>query len=381
MSALVQCASVFLLCPSLIIKLLMRSLELSSIHHIGILVNRLMGVRMAEDRQGEAAEVIADVAAVDARGEEKTGRVAGGARTKANTTCDLDESRVEAHRPTAGLVLEGGGYRGMYTAGVLDVWMREGISFDHAAGVSAGAAFGCNIKSGQVGRALRYNKRFCADSRYCSWANWIKTGDLFSRDFAYDEVPLRLDPFDSAAFASNPMRFTVVCTDIEAGEPVYHDIERGDKADIEWIRASASIPVLSRPVELTGRKLLDGGAADSIPVAWMRSQGYDRTVVVLTQPAGYRKQPNQLMPFLRVWLRKYPRLVELLARRHVAYNRTLDDIAEAERTGEVFVLRPSESVTLPAIVRDPEDLQRAYDIGRKDAEARLSALRAYLGQR
>lgn len=289
--------------------------------------------------------------------------------------------RGPGYRLTAGLVLEGGGYRGMYTAGVLDVWMREGIAFDHAVGVSAGAAFGCNIKSRQMGRALRYNKRFCTDPRYCSWGNWIKTGDLFSRDFAYDEVPLRLDPFDSAAFAANPMRFTVVCTDIETGEAVYHDIGRGDKTDIKWIRASASIPVLSRPVELAGRKLLDGGAADSIPVVWMRTQGHDRTVVVLTQPVGYRKRPNQLMPFLRLWLRKYPRLVELLARRHEAYNRTLDELAAAERAGEAFVLQPSEPVALPAIVRDPEDLQRAYDVGCKDAEASLPALRAYLGQR
>lgn len=291
-----------------------------------------------------------------------------------------DESRDDA-RPSAGLVLEGGGYRGIYTAGVLDVWMERGIAFDHAVGVSAGAAFGCNIKSGQVGRALRYNKRFCADPRYAGWGSWLRTGDLFNRAFAYGEVPTRLDPFDAAAFSRSPMRFTVVCTDIVAGEPVYHDIAAGDARDIEWIRASASIPVLSRPVALDGRLLLDGGAADSIPFAWMRAQGYDKTVAVLTQPAGYRKRPGSLMPLLRVWLHRYPRLVELLANRHVRYNAQLDEVAHAEEAGEAFVVRPSEALGLPTMVRDPAELDRVYALGRADAEARLDALQAYLARR
>lgn len=289
------------------------------------------------------------------------------------------ERRAAAH-PSAGLVLEGGGYRGLYTAGVLDVWMERGVVFDHAVGVSAGAAFGCNLKSRQIGRAIRYNKRFCADPRYASMGNLIRTGDLFSKDFAYGEVPLRLDPFDAAAFSANPLRFTVVCTDVRTGEAVFHDLERGDARDIEWIRASASIPALSRPVELNGRALLDGGVADSIPLEWMLAHGYERTVVVLTQPAGFRKEPNSLMPLLRLLLRRYPRVVDELADRHVRYNRVLDRIAELEQAGSVFVLRPSESVALPATCKDPDELDRVYQVGRRDAAASLARLERYLAQ-
>ena len=281
----------------------------------------------------------------------------------------------------AGLVLEGGGMRGMYTAGVLDVLMEHGISFAHTVGVSAGACFGCNIKSHQVGRAIRYNKAFCADKRYASFGNWLRTGDLYSLDFAYREVPLVRDPFDLETYLSDSSHFTAVCTDIETGEPVYQDISEGTAEEIiDWIRASASIPVLSRPVELDGHKLLDGGVADSIPWRWMLDQGYGKNVVVLTQPAGYRKEPNKLVPFLRVWLRRYPKLVEELADRHLRYNASVEGLEEAERAGKLFVVRPSESVKAPAMVRDPEVLERIYQVGRRDAEARLDALEDYLAR-
>ena len=277
-----------------------------------------------------------------------------------------------------GLVLEGGGMRGLYTAGVLDVLMEHGVEFDHAVGVSAGAAFGVNLKSRQPGRAIRYNKRFCADPRYAGFGNLLRTGDLYSVDFAYREVPLRLDPFDVDALRANPMCFTAVCTDIETGEAVYRDIERGDEEDLDWIRASASVPMLARPVELDGRKLLDGGIADSIPAAWMASHGYGRNVVVLTQPAGFVKEPNRLMPLLRVALRRYPRLVDLLANRHERYNAQLGEVAELERSGRALVIRPSESVKAPIMVKDPEVLEGVYRVGRRDGEARLDEVLSYL---
>lgn len=277
-----------------------------------------------------------------------------------------------------GLVLEGGGMRGLYTAGVLDVMMERGIEVDHAVGVSAGAAFGVNIKSRQVGRAIRYNKRFCSDPRYASVGNLLRTGDLYSVDFAYREVPLRLDPFDVAALRANPMRFTVVCTDVETGEAVYRDIERGDDEDLDWIRASASVPMLARPVALDGRRLLDGGIADSIPVSWMMAHGYERNMAILTQPAGFRKEPNGLMPLLRVALRRYPRLVELLANRHERYNAQLDEVARLEAEGRLLVIRPSESVQAPISVKDPEVLERIYRVGRRDGEANAERLLSYL---
>lgn len=279
---------------------------------------------------------------------------------------------------TAGLVLEGGGMRGLYTVGVLDVLMEHGVEFDHAVGVSAGAAFGVNIKSRQIGRAIRYNKRFCTDPRYASMRNLLRTGDLYSIDFAYREVPLKLDPFDTDALRANPMRFTAVCTDIESGEAIYHDIEHGDEEDLDWIRASASVPMLAKPVRLEGRQLLDGGIANSIPVDWMTAQGYDRNVVILTQPAGYRKEPNRLMPLLRVALRRYPKLVELLGNRHERYNAQLDEVARLEYEGRLFVIRPSESVAAPISVKDPEILERIYQVGRRDGEATVAELEAYM---
>lgn len=279
---------------------------------------------------------------------------------------------------TAGLVLEGGGMRGLYTAGVLDVFMEHGVRFDHAVGVSAGAAFGVNIKSGQIGRAIRYNKRFCGDPRYASPKTLLRTGDLYSVDFAYRKVPIELDPFDTEELRRNPMRFTAVCTDIETGEAVYHDIERGDEEDLDWIRASASVPLLARPVELEGRKLLDGGIADSIPVSWMMAQRYEKNVVVLTQPAGFVKEPNGLMPLLRPTLRRYPKLVELLADRHVRYNAQLGEVARCECEGRAFVIRPSESVKAPIAVKDPEILERIYRVGRRDGEACVADVERYL---
>lgn len=293
-------------------------------------------------------------------------------------TPGLPVPEVSAGAPTVGVVLEGGGFRGMYTAGVTDVWMEHGVTATAAVGVSAGATFGCNFKSLQVGRALRYNQRFCADPRYAGAGNFLRTGDLFSKDFAYGRLPWEFDVFDTATFQANPMRFTVVATDANTGAAVYHDLDRGGVEDIEWIRASASIPALSRPVRLEGRELLDGGAADSIPFAWMLSQGYDRCVVVLTQDAAYRKEPNSLMPLLRVALRRYPAMAELLANRHERYNRQREELCELERAGTVFVVRPSEPVRLPAVVRDPALLERVYEVGRRDAETTLDALRAYI---
>lgn len=286
---------------------------------------------------------------------------------------------MEQHkRARVGLALEGGGYRGLYTAGVLDVWMEHDLAFDHMVGVSAGAAFGYNLKSRQIGRAIRYNKRYCASKRYAGVGNWLRTGDMFSRDFAYGEVPLVLDPIDLDAYHANPMRFTCVVTDLETGSAVYHDLPHGDERDIEWVRASSSIPVASRPAEIDGRRYLDGGVADSIPSSWLLSQGYERNVVVLTQPAGYVKEANGLMPLLRRVFRAYPAFIEALATRHEVYNATRADLERRAAAGEVFVVYPSESVQVKSLERDPAELERIYQVGRRDAEESLDSLLRYL---
>ena len=276
-----------------------------------------------------------------------------------------------------GLVLEGGGFRGMYTCGVIDVFMENGICFDEVVGVSAGAAFGCNIKSKQIGRALRYNKRFCRDSRYSGLKSFIKTGDLYNKEFAYGIVPTILDPFDTKTFRENPLKFTVVCTDIHTGNPVYHEIQNGDTTDIEWIRASASIPIVSKPVKLDGYELLDGGVSDSIPVNWMLERS-DKTVIVLTRDKSYHKEPMKYIHLLKKAFKEYPKLQKALENRYIVYNKTLDEIEQLEREGKVFVIRPSKPIACAMIEKDPDHLQEIYDIGRRDALHYLEDLKKYL---
>lgn len=276
-----------------------------------------------------------------------------------------------------GLVLEGGGFRGMYTCGVIDVFMENHIDFDQVVGVSAGAAFGCNIKSRQIGRALRYNKRFCRDPRYSGLKSFIKTGDLYNKEFAYGIVPTILDPFDTKTFKENPIRFTLVCTDIHTGKPIYHEIENGDATDIEWIRASASIPIVSKPVKLDGYELLDGGVSDSIPVDWMLGRS-SKTVVVLTRDKSYRKKPMKYINLLKKAFKEYPKLQKALENRHIVYNETLDRIEQLEREGRIFVIRPSKPIACAMIEKDPNHLQEIYDVGRKDALNYLNDLKEYL---
>lgn len=277
-----------------------------------------------------------------------------------------------------GLVMEGGAMRGLFTAGVTDVMMEAGIVFDGAIGVSAGAVFGGNYKAGQAGRVLRYNLRFCKDPRYSSLRSLIKTGDLFGADFCYREIPDHLDPFDQAAYAANPMDFFVVATDVHTGRAVYHNCLDGGREDLEWFRASASMPLASRIVSVGGYDLLDGGIADSIPLAYLEEQGYDRNVVILTQPMGYVKTKNKAMPLLRRVYKDYPQLLDTLARRQDVYNETTAAIREKERRGEVFVIRPEAPLDIHRVEHDRARIQAVYDLGRAVMEKRLEAMKAFL---
>lgn len=276
-----------------------------------------------------------------------------------------------------GLVLEGGAMRGLFSAGVMDVWMENGIEFDGVIGVSAGAAFGCNYKSRQPGRAIRYNKRFSKDPRYSGLRSLLKSGDIFNAQFAYHEVPTKYDIFDYEAFESNPMPFYIVCTDVETGEAVYKRLDKADADCLDWIRASASMPVVSRVVELEGKKLLDGGITDSIPLAAMERLGFGRNVVILTQPEGFVKQPTRFMPLMRWSLRKYPKTVEALAQRHVMYNEQLAYVAQREREGAIFVIRPDAALEIGHIEHDAERMQRIYDIGRKKGKETVEKVRIF----
>lgn len=276
-----------------------------------------------------------------------------------------------------GLVLEGGAMRGLFTAGITDVMMEAGIEPDGVIGVSAGAAFGCNIKSRQPGRAIRYNTRFANDPRYSGLRSLLKSGDYFNAEFGYHIVPKQYDIFDVETFEQNPMEFIVVCTDVLTGQAVYHRMDRVSFDELEWLRASASMPLASKVVEVGGRKLLDGGVADSIPLEYFEHIGYDRNVVILTQPAGFVKEPNELMPLMRLGLRRYPKMVEALAMRHEMYNRELEYVRQAEREGRCLVIRPEEKIPIGHISHDPEQMRRVYEIGRKMGERYIDRIKAF----
>ena len=271
-----------------------------------------------------------------------------------------------------GLVLEGGAFRGLFTSGIIDVMMAHDVWPDGLIGVSAGAAFGCNYKSRQAGRAIRYNKAYAHDPRYSGIRSLLTTGDYFNAQFAYHTMPRQLDVFDNEAFNANPMQFYAVCTDVVTGKAVYKHLEQASDTTYDWIRASASMPLVSRVIDLEGYKLLDGGVADSIPLAYFESIGYDRNVVILTQPEGYLKEHNKLMPLLRLSLHKYPKMIEALDQRHLMYNRQLDYVSEAEREGRCLVIRPKESLPIGHISHNPDEMQRVYDMGREEGERRIA---------
>jgi predicted patatin/cPLA2 family phospholipase len=276
-----------------------------------------------------------------------------------------------------GLVLEGGAMRGLFTAGIIDVMMEAGIEPDGIIGVSAGAAFGCNYKSRQPGRAIRYNTRFAKDARYSGIWSLLKSGDYFNAEFGYHIIPKQYDVFDDEAFDKNPMEFIVVCTDVETGKPVYQQLTRADYDTYEWIRASASMPLASKVVELAGLKLLDGGVADSIPLAYAESIGYDRNVVILTQPEGYQKEHNPFMPLMRLALRKYPHMIEAMDTRHLMYNRQLEFVSQAEREGRCLVIRPKQKIPIGHISHDPENMRQVYDMGRDMGKEKLNDIKAF----
>ncbi len=277
-----------------------------------------------------------------------------------------------------GLVLEGGAMRGMFTCGVLDVLMENGISFDGVVGVSAGAAFGCNYKSAQPGRAVRYNLRFCKDKRYCSLRSLITTGDMFGAKFCYHTVPNKLDIFDGETFAASSVDFYVVCTDVETGKGVYHKCKTAGYDELEWIRASASMPLASRIVEVGGRKLLDGGIADSIPLQFMEKTGYERNVVILTQPRDFRKKQSRILRPLRAAMgKKYPDFVKAFEERPKMYNSELKYVRNAEKDGRALVIAPDEKLPIGHIEHDPDVLLEVYRIGRNTAREHLEEIKRF----
>ncbi len=276
-----------------------------------------------------------------------------------------------------GLVLEGGGLRGIYTAGVLDVFLENDINVDGVIGVSAGAIHGASFVSRQKGRSLRYSLKYRNDKEYMSISSLIKTGDLFGVDFCYHKLPEELDRYDYEAFLQNPTKLFVCCTNIETGKPEY--LECTDmKPDMEKLRASASLPLVSRIVEIDGKKYLDGGTSDSIPIFEFRRRGYRKNIVILTRPKGYVKKKDSLIKLEAIKYKEYPEYVKKAAMRHLYYNKTLEKLDELEEKGEVLIIRPSFEIEISRTERDEKKIQAMYDLGVFDAESRLEEIKAFL---
>ena len=277
-----------------------------------------------------------------------------------------------------GLVLEGGGMRGLFSAGVMDVMMEHFIRFDGIVGVSAGASFGCNYKSHQVGRVLRYNVRFKDDPRYMGLRSLLRTGDLVAAEFSYHTLPKELDVFDFEAYNNDPAEFHVVCTDVETGEPVYHRLDFMDDEGLEWIRASASMPLVSKPVSIGGKLLLDGGISDSIPLRYFQEQGFERNLVILTQPKGFYKKKTKLMPLFHLFASRYPAIVEAMSRRHLMYNEELAYLEEQERLGQILLIYPQDALPIGRTEQNEQKMRHIYAMGRAKAEEMLPQIQAFV---
>lgn len=277
-----------------------------------------------------------------------------------------------------GLVLEGGGHRGIFTAGILDVFLENDISFDGVIGVSAGAVHGASFLSKQRGRSLRYALKYCKDKRYMGVGSLLKTGDYFNVDFCYYQLPQVLDPFDNDTFERKTAEYYTVSTDVESGEVVYHQCDTLRDDHIKWIVSSASMPLVARIVDVEGQKLLDGGVADSIPETAFRKMGYTKNVVILTQPKGYKKSKNAMLPLIKLAYKKYPKFIEAVENRHLIYNQQLNELEKLEKFGEVYVLRPKIDLVASRTERNPQKMQDTYNQGRELALEEVEKIKAFL---
>ena len=266
----------------------------------------------------------------------------------------------------------------MYTAGVLDVFLEKCIFVDAVVGVSAGALFGVNYLSRQKGRVIRYNKRFNSDKNYMGLRPLLREGNIVNTKYAYEEVPRKLDPFDDESYKKSGIPFYAVVTDIETGEPEYIQVYSAFE-QMDVLRASGSMPFVSKPVLYNNKMYLDGGISDSIPFQWLSSQGYDKLIVILTRDMEYRKKPMS-SSLIKLFYKKQPQLSEKLLKRHDVYNKSVELLKQWENEGKVFVIRPSKPIEIGRIETNPDKLQEVYDLGLKDATESLLELQKYISR-
>ncbi len=276
-----------------------------------------------------------------------------------------------------GLLLEGGAMRGMYTTGVLDVFMENNIKVDVIMGVSAGALFGVNYKSRQPKRALRFNLKYVKDKRYFGMYSLFTTGNILNADFCFKDIPETLDDFNYSTFKRTKDEFYCVVTNMKTGKAEYIKLEDLKGDNIEYLRASGSMPLVSKPVQINGNEYLDGGIADGIPIYKFNTLGLDKIIVVLTRPEGYRKKKQNITLAKKVY-KNYPKLINTMENRYKTYNNSLDEVEYLESEGKIIVIRPSRLVKIKRIEKNIEKLQEMYDLGVSDAKEKIEDIKKYL---
>ncbi|GAB3058980.1 patatin family protein [Salinicoccus sesuvii] len=279
----------------------------------------------------------------------------------------------------AGLVLEGGGMRGLYTAGVLEYFMSKDLYFPYVIGVSAGACMGASYLARQRGRNRKVNLDFVQDKRYLSFSNYIKKREVFGMDFIFDEIPNKLVPFDVKTLMNGAEEFVIGTTDCESGEPVYFKKSDYDERTIaRLLRASSSLPFVASSVEYSGQHLLDGGIADPIPIRKAEADGFELNIVVLTKPRGYFKKPGKMSKIIKY--KNHPVINEKLATRYRVYNETLHYITRQEKAGKTFVISPSKTIKVGRAEKNKERLESLYELGWNDAKIKHEEMKAFLSK-
>ena len=278
-------------------------------------------------------------------------------------------------QPKTALVLEGGAMRGLYSAGVLDVFMQNKISTDAIYGVSAGALFGINFKSNQIGRAIRYNLKYAHEKNYMGLYSLITTGNIMNKEFCFNKLVNELDPFDFDTFNNSPIDFYAVVTNVKTGTAEYIKITDA-RYGLEALRGSGSMPFVSKCVDFEGKKYLDGAISDPIPLQKAIDSGYEKIIVVLTRPQNYQKSKSY-MPY-NLFYKKYPNFIKTAIKQPENYNKTLNLVKKYENDGKIIVLRPSQNLKIARVEKNTDKLAEIYKLGVDDCTANLDKIKNYL---
>ena len=277
-----------------------------------------------------------------------------------------------------GLLLEGGGMKGIFTAGVLDYFLEKELEFGAIIGVSAGAIQACSFLSKQKYRSRDIILTYVNDKRYYSWNSWRKTGDLFNVKFAYYEIPDKLNPFDHKTFKKSKTKLLICATDVVKGKPKYFHVKNFDNGEIEILRASASLPLVANNVKIRGKEYLDGGMSDSLPLKKLEAEGYEKNVVILTKAPGYKKRKSKLYLLAKLKYKKHPKLVERIKNRYKDYNEALEYVMTQEKANKAFIIAPSKN-HVSRLEKNIAKLELAYQDGYETAKRIYPDLIKFMG--